>query len=469
MKKITPILLAGGVGARLWPFSRESMPKQFIHLIGEYSLFQLTLKRVANEFFEKPIVICSEKYRFIVLSQAADLGVEISEIVLEPEPKNTSPAIMAALCGLRSSGENDESLLILPSDHYIPDCNKFLEMVLKGRDSIKKENILIFGVVASRPETGYGYIEVNDKAKFVTFHEKPNIEKAQAFSTSGRHYWNSGIFFAYRATLEKLYKDLSNEQFEKVKGSLADAKVDGNFLRIDPKQWSDLKSISFDYDVLERSNCIQVHPFVGSWSDLGNWMSVKKACAEVLEKNNVIKGRVFTKNVEDSLIISQDDGPVVGVLGLDNIVAVACKDAVLVAKNTEMESVKSLVESLHQGGIVEATEHRKTHRPWGWFESLLTGDRFQVKVLVVYPGASLSLQSHKYRSEHWVVTNGVATVELGNIIRKLEENHSIYIPQGERHRLANEGQVLLKVIEVQTGSYLGEDDIHRYSDVYDRV
>ncbi len=447
------------------------MPKQFVDFGTGSSLFQQTLSRITQRSFAAPVIITSDNYRFIAAQQAGDVSVMPQAIMLEPAPKNTGPAVLAAAHYLYAK-DRDAVLLIMASDHYIPDSAGFTEMVEQGLEAAQAGNIVIFGVVPDRPETGYGYIEVAEDSSVRAFHEKPDRARAEDMLASGRFLWNAGIFLAKADTFISAGEIHAPQMTMAVKASVENASADLDFLRLNEQGWQGAEAVSVDYALMEKADNLSVIPFSGVWSDLGDWLAVKQihdqGGAGADKSGTVTAGRVVHKDTTNSLLWSAEGGPVLAALGLDNILAVAMGDAVLVTRADDAQAVKELVAVLKEEGYSEAGQHRRDYRPWGWFESLVISTGYQVKRLHVYAGGQLSLQSHKYRSEHWIVTNGLATVQIDDNSFELAANKSAYINAGQKHRLSNHTDQPLTIIEVQTGSYLAEDDIVRFEDVYSR-
>lgn len=472
--KIYPVLLAGGSGTRLWPTSRSSYPKQFANLLGNYTLFQQAALRVKSSdalALQKPIVVTNNNFRFIVVEQLQSIGVTPGPILIEPEGKNTGPAILAAAEYLRST-EPEALILAMPSDHLMPDALEFAKCVSEGVGAAVRGNIVTFAVEPSRPETGYGYLKCrfvpgNETARVSKFVEKPNAETAESYMSSGDYFWNSGVFLFRASDMHEAISRHCAALVEPVESAVNRGEIDLGFFRLSSDDWSRCPHISIDYAVMEHADNIHAVRFSGDWSDLGGWDAMWEAgqsnCTGV-----TIDGQVTAVDCSNSLIRSDSpDVHLVG-LGLDNIIAVATRDAVLVARKDRAQDVKLVVEDLKRQGIVQATHSGKDHRPWGWFESLALGNRFQVKKIFVNPGAALSLQSHHHRSEHWIVVEGTARVTVQEKVSIVCEGQSVYIPLATRHRLENPGKVPMILVEVQTGAYLGEDDIVRYEDLYSR-
>ena len=468
---IYPVILCGGSGTRLWPLSRKSLPKQFALLAGKKSLFQQCLGRCKNEILRPPIIVTSDDFRFIVAQQLLDEDITPHTIILEPSPKNTAPAIMAAANYISKSDPNG-LLLIMPSDHHIPDKNAFINGVMDAKEFALTGKIVTFGIVPSRPETNYGYMNVSKGSKIIGFHEKPDKETAVEMFSSGEYLWNAGIFFASCQSILQAGKKTVPSMLTSVKKALKKSSTDLDFLRLDQKSWQEIDANSFDYAIMESSDNIHVLPFSGEWSDLGDWGELSKHLSHSVAHDKfdtVTIGNVTQIDTHNSFLWAEDDATVLTSIGLKNIIAIAMADAVLIADIDSVQNVKSIVTELTKKSVSQAEYHKREYRPWGWFESLIKADTYQVKRLCILAGAMLSMQSHKHRSEHWVVTAGTATVQLNEIVTILKTNQSTYIESGKVHRLSNQTKEPLFVIEIQTGSYLGEDDIIRYDDIYSRI
>jgi len=471
---ITPVLLCGGDGTRLWPLSRKSYPKQFAPLIGECSLFQASATRLSGDQFSPPLVQTHADFRFIVREQLAEVGVDPAAILIEPDGRNTAPAILAAALWLEKR-DPEGLMLVTPADHAVPDGDRFKAAVEAGVPAAKDGRLVTFGIRPTRTETGFGYLEMaqpltQDAPTTIPvkrFVEKPDADRAQAMIAADRVLWNAGIFlFSVRAILSA-YRDQAANMVAQVAAAVERAKSDLDFIRLDPDSWQAVDRISIDYAIMERADNLSVVPYPGAWADLGGWDAVLREAAQ--DENGVAQsGAVTALDCENTLLRSEDANLQLVGLGLRDVIAVAMPDAVLVADANRAQDVKAAVETLRRNGVKQATEFPKDHRPWGWFESLVVGDRFQVKRIHVLPGAALSLQSHHHRAEHWIVVAGTARVTIGDEVKLVSENQSVYVPLGEVHRLENPGKLPMTLIEVQTGSYLGEDDIIRYEDVYAR-
>lgn len=471
---IYPTILCGGSGTRLWPLSRRSYPKQFLPLISRETPFQASAKRVAAEGYAPPLVLTNTAFRFIVAEQLAEAGIEPGAVILEPEGRNTAPAVLAAALHLAAI-DPEAVLLITPSDHAIPDTTQFQAAVARGMAAVSEGQIVTFGVAPARPETGYGYLELarmpdttGTPVRLKRFVEKPSLADAEAMLAAGTFLWNAGIFLFRAADMVEAFARFAPEVVAPVQQALAEATVDLGFLRLASEPWARTPDISLDYAVMEHAPNLSAVPYGGAWSDLGGWDAVWADGGR--DANGVTQlGATTAIDCEASLLRSDSDGVELVGIGLRNTIAVAMNDAVLVADMSRAQDVKLAVEALKAKGATQAAQFPKDHRPWGWFETLARGPRFQVKRITVHPKARLSLQSHHHRSEHWIVVQGTARVTLDGAVRLITENESVYIPVGAVHRLENPGKLPMVLIEVQTGAYLGEDDILRYDDVYARA
>lgn len=466
---LIPVLLSGGVGSRLWPVSREAHPKQFLPLAGELSMLQETLRRTSGLEESAPLVVCNEEHRFMVAEQLRQVDLAASALILEPEGRNTAPAVaLAAVQALRS--DPDALLLVLPADHVIQNVAAFVAAVEKAIPSAQRGKLMTFGVVPTAPETGYGYIKCGaaleeDLYDLERFVEKPDAATAQAYVESGNYLWNSGMFLLRAATyLEELGK-YSPDMLEACRRAMAQARTDMDFVRPDPEQFAACPSDSIDYAVMEKTDRGGVVSLDCGWSDVGAWSALWDV-AQRDSQGNVSKGDVMLDNCTDSYFRSESR--LVAATGVENLVVVETADAILVADRDQVQDVKRIVNRLKEEGRPEISLHRRVYRPWGSYESLVVSDRFQVKRIVVNPGQRLSLQKHHHRAEHWVVVHGTAEVTCEDKTFMLGEDESTYIPLGHVHRLANPGRIALELIEVQSGAYLGEDDIVRYDDEYGR-
>tara|TARA_A100001035_G_scaffold279917_2_gene283005 strand:+ start:497 stop:1933 length:1437 start_codon:yes stop_codon:yes gene_type:complete len=472
---IVPLILCGGSGSRLWPLSRESYPKQFLSLKKEeeFSLLQKTIKRILNlKNLRKPILVCNEEHRFIVAEQMRELNIEDFVILLEPFGKNTAPAItLGALKSLEI--EDDPTLLVLSSDHEIKNTEKFLKVVEMGLRFTEINKLVTFGVVPRSPEVGYGYIKATkpfgDKLEGLnieSFIEKPDKETAQKLIEDNRYTWNSGIFmFKSKVIIEEINK-FSPKIIQSCKNSIKESKFDLVFQRLDKSSFEKCDDISIDFAVLEKTSRAIVIPLDAEWSDVGSWESVWDISNKDLEGNHT-EGNVMLENTKNSYIRSENR-LVVGI-DLNDLIIVETRDAILISNKKSSQKVKNIVKNLKKAKIPEGYKHVKIYRPWGHYLSLIEENRWQVKLILVKPGEKLSLQMHHHRSEHWIVVSGTAKVEVSGKVEVLSDNQSVYIPLGSKHRLSNPGKIPLTLIEVQSGSYVGEDDIVRFEDFYGRI
>jgi len=468
---LIPVILSGGVGSRLWPLSREHYPKQLLALVDDNTLLQNTVSRLdglANK--SAPLIVCNENHRFLIAEQLRNIGISPAHIILEPVGRNTAPAV--AVSALAALAHDPEALLlVLPADHLIANATKFREAVTAGVPLAEAGYLVTFGIVPSRPETGYGYINATDAIEDTIalsverFVEKPNLETAQQYVESGQYYWNSGMFLfkasTYLEELEKFAPDILGTCRVAVENALEDQ----DFLRLDAAAFKTCPSDSIDYAVMENTNKAVAIPLEAGWNDVGSWSSLWEVCPQD-EDGNVILGDVLTENVHNSYLRSEHR--LLAAIGLDNVTVVETADAVLVTHNDHVQEVKKIFAILKATARREADLHRKVYRPWGYYETIDIESRFQVKRITVNPGASLSLQMHYHRSEHWVVVKGTALITRGDKTFILGENQSTYISVGVKHRLENPGKLPLEIIEIQLGSYLGEDDIVRFEDIYGR-
>ena len=469
---IRPVVLCGGSGTRLWPASRKSMPKQFARLNGDEPLLQDTLRRLEDAGGGAPRVVPSEEHRFTVSAQAEEIGCSHRTVLIEPEARNTAAAICAA-AEVLAKEDPKALMLVAPSDHTVGNNLEFAGAIARGADAAREGDIVTFGVVPTRAETGYGYIEldprktVTDSAQtFLRFVEKPDAETAEKMYESGHFLWNAGIFLGAVETFRTMFGKHAPDVRGAVRAAVRNAKNDMDFVRLG-SDFTRAPSEAFDVAVMEKTQG-RVVPMSANWSDLGSWKSLWNE-SEKDESGVASRGSCHAFDCEDSLLFSQDDQMELVGIGLRNIAAVATRDAVIVTDLDASQSVSQVVPILKEEGRRQAEDFPRCERPWGHYETLSLGDRFQVKSIVVKPGGQLSLQSHVHRSEHWVVVEGTASVVIGKTEQLVSENQSVYIPLGETHRLANHGKVPLQLIEVQTGAYLGEDDIVRYEDIYERA
>ncbi|MAR85341.1 MAG: mannose-1-phosphate guanylyltransferase/mannose-6-phosphate isomerase [Cytophagia bacterium] len=473
---ITPIILCGGKGSRLWPLSRESFPKQFLAFNNKNnkSLLQNTNERILPlGNLNNPILICNEEHRFIVAEQMRESKIEPHSIVLEPFGKNTAPAIIiGALIALEK--DYNPFILVLSSDHLIKNELEFINVIQSGLPYAESGDLVTFGIVPTSPDTGYGYIEAEKPFKkdqiagnkIIKFFEKPKLEIAKKFIKDERFTWNSGMFLFKAEAIIKEAEKICPEILELCESSIKEKLQDYDFRRLNHKEFEKLPNISFDVAIMEKTKKGIVLPLNAGWSDIGNWKSVWENSHKD-SKGNVIKGQVITKNSENCLLRSESR-LMVGI-GLKNLTVVETSDAILIAGQQQSQEVKKIVEELKTKGINEGHEHKKIYRPWGDYLSVADGNGWQVKLITVKAGGELSLQMHHHRSEHWVVVKGTAKVEIDSKISILSTNQSTYIPLGAKHRLSNPGKIPLLLIEIQSGSYLGEDDIVRFEDSYGRT
>ncbi len=470
-----PVILSGGSGSRLWPLSRKLYPKQFLALTGEHSLFQQTLQRLSFEGMQKPVVVCNLEHRFFVNEQLAKIGVTAQGMLLEPFGRNTAPAVAMAALQLLADGR-DELMLVLPADHVIDDELALRKALELARVAAEEGEMVLFGIPANSPETGFGYIKaargedgddlVPGAYRVMQFVEKPDAMRAAEFVRSGGYYWNSGMFL-FRASryLDEL-RAHEPDIYDTCVLALERSKLAGGALTIDAGTFECCPDNSIDYAVMEKTSRACVVPLAAGWNDVGSWSSLW----DVHEKNsdgNVLKGDVVTHGSHNSFVHATSK--LVTLVGMDDVVVVETKDAVMIARKDAVQDVKKLVNSLEAKGRQETQSHCAVYRPWGSYDSVDNGVRHQVKHITVKPGAQLSLQMHHHRAEHWIVVSGTAQVTCDDKVFLLTENQSTYIPIASVHRLANPGKIPLEIIEVQSGSYLGEDDIERLEDVYGRT
>lgn len=468
MSTIQPVILSGGSGTRLWPLSREAYPKQFLPLASEQTMLQATWQRVAPIAARGPLVIANEEHRFVAAEQLQQVGAEPAAIILEPVGRNTAPAIaVAALEATRDGG--DALLLVLPSDHVINNETAFRSAVQAAAAAAEAGKLVTFGIVPTGPETGYGYIKAADGQGLRAverFVEKPDLGTATRYVSSGQYYWNSGMFlFKARDFLAELesHRPLIGAA---VKEAVSKAYNDLDFCRLDEAAFAASPSESIDYAVMENTSRAVVVPASIGWSDVGSWSALHEVLPADAE-GNVVRGDVHLNQVKNTLV--RAESRMVAVLGVEDLIVVETDDAVLVANREKVQEVKAFVDKLKNAKRTEHVHHKRVFRPWGSYESVDSGERFQVKRIIVKPGEKLSLQMHYHRAEHWVVVSGSALVTRGEEVTLLSENESIYLPIGVTHRLENPGKLPLHLIEVQSGSYLGEDDIVRFDDVYKRA
>ncbi len=466
MNDLLPVILSGGSGTRLWPLSRESYPKQFLPLVEDISMLQATWRRVAPLAGRRPIVVANQEHRFMAAEQLREMGAEPSAILLEPVGRNTAPAIAVAALEAMRDGD-DALLLVLPSDHVIRDEAAFHAVVQAALPAAREGRLVTFGIVPTAPETGYGYIQaaagegVRAVAQFV---EKPDRQTAERYLASGAYFWNSGMFL-FRAS--RYLQELQRWQpamLAACRQALDEARRDTDFVRLQAERFATCPSDSIDYAVMEKTDAAAVIALDAGWNDVGSWAALWEATPQDAE-GNAHHGDVIALNCRNTYAHASR---LVAMIGLDDVVVVDTDDALLIAHRDQVQQVKDVVGKIKGSGRTHAVTHRKVYRPWGAYDSIDNGERFQVKRITVKPGGALSLQMHHHRAEHWIVVSGTAKVTRGDETILLAENQSTYIPLGVVHRLENPGRLPLELIEVQSGSYLGEDDIVRFEDVYGR-
>ena len=475
LNKIIPVILSGGEGTRLWPLSRRSYPKQFLNLQfqNQYSLFQATQKRISSlEGIQEPMLICNEEHRFIIAEQMREINVKPQSIILEPCGRNTAPAItIAALKALEN--EDDPILLILASDHNIKDTENFNQVIRKSVSTAQEGKLVTFGIIPKSPEVGYGYIQSydeldNEKLKGSTikkFIEKPELSSAEIFIKDKTYTWNSGIFLFKAKSILKEIKKYQPQIINYCQKSLIGNSLDLDFQRINKKYFEQCPNISIDIAVMEKTNKGYVFPLDAGWSDVGDWKSVWENSTKD-NNGNSIYGKIVTEDTRNCYLRSENS--LIATLGIENLVIVDTGDAILVSDINQTQKLKNIVKRLNTQNFPEGHQHKKIYRPWGFYLSIVKGPRWQVKLINVDPGGILSLQMHHHRSEHWIVVSGTAEIEVDNKKTLLNENQSTYIPVCSTHRLSNPGKIPLELIEVQSGPYLGEDDITRFDDAYSR-
>ena len=471
--KIYPVILSGGSGTRLWPLSRAVLPKQLLPLVTDKSMLQDTVLRLNGRAqVQAPLIVCGNEHRFLVAEQLREIGVTPLGILLEPVGRNTAPAVAAAAHYLRAI-DPEAVMLVLPADHVIENVDAFEAAVRHALAQVREANALAtFGIVPTAPETGYGYIRSGDDAgavqcfKVERFVEKPDRETAEGFVAAGNYFWNSGMFLfradSYLQELQQFQPEMASAAGEAVSKGFRDL----DFCRLDEASFTACPSDSIDYAVMEHTRHAIVVPADIGWSDVGSWSALWEV-QQRDERGNAARGDVYLDNVSNSLV--RAEGRIVALVGVQDLVVVETADAVLVAHKDQVQRVKQVVDHLKSQDRTEHLHHTKVYRPWGCYEGIDMGERFQVKRITVNPGGKLSLQMHHHRAEHWVVVSGTARVTCGDKVSLLTENESTYIPIGMNHRLENPGKVPLHLIEVQSGSYLGEDDIVRFEDVYSRA
>jgi len=483
--EVIPVILCGGAGTRLWPLSRTGFPKQFLCLTGQKSLFQQTVLRAQFLTHDDvnvlaPLVVAGDEHRFLVMDQLREVGGDQATMLLEPVGRNTAPALALAALAAMEVGQ-DPILVVTPADHHIPDSQAFAQSVSQAIAQAAKGHIVTLGIQPTRPDTGFGYIKASrstpdsqdDSSDVLGFVEKPSLDKARDYLARGGYLWNAGIFVlkasVWFSALQNFRPDIATATQIAWDGRSIDGMSAGRFVRPEPQAFAKVPAESIDYAVMERSPGssfkVKVVEFSGAWSDLGAWDAVWDNLKRD-DVGNAFEGDVLQVNSKDNLVYATSR--LVSMVGVNNLVVVETPDAVLVSIRQEAQNVKHVVQQLQAQGREEALSHRKVHRPWGWYDSIEEDERFKVKRIHVKPGSSLSLQKHNHRAEHWIVVSGTAEITNGDQVLLLSENQSTYIPLGQVHRLANPGSSVLEIIEVQSGSYLGEDDIERFEDQYGR-
>jgi len=470
-KQIVPVILSGGSGTRLWPISRKSFPKQFWPFISEKTMLVETAQRATSDRFTGPIVVTNQEHRFVVAEQLRDAGIKKAKILLEPKGRNSAPAIVAAAL-LASESDPEAIMWIMAADSAISDLTALAKAVDRGADAAALGFFVTFGMHPTAPETGYGYISqgpeiagLDGAFKVASFIEKPDATRAAELLRAGNHYWNSGMFMFRADTLLGEAQRYAPEVLSAVKAAMDSRVTDLDFVRLGSEAFEGSPDISIDYAIAEKTDKAVVVPADIGWSDVGSWTTLSDISPKDAH-GNVALGDVVIEDSRNNY--ARSDGVVTALLGVQDLIVVTTQDAVLVAHKNDSQNVKKIVERLKKAGRPEADSHNRSYRPWGFYESLIKGDRFQVKRIVVWPGQKLSLQKHFHRSEHWVVVAGCASVTCDAEVRMVQENESIYLPLGAIHRMENPGKIPLTVIEVQSGPYLGEDDIIRFEDTYGR-
>jgi len=478
--KIIPVILSGGSGSRLWPLSRKQYPKQYLPLAEGNTMFQATLQRLKGvKNLADPIVVCNVEHRFLVAEQLHELGIKNPVILLEPVGKNTAPAIAAAAHYIIKYSVPLSQMLILPADHVIQDIPAFHRSIQTASKQAENGKLVTFGIIPIHPHTGYGYIKTKISSssleegwdwgkaeKIDKFKEKPNLQTAEQYLKEGNYLWNSGMFLFQAGHLLKEMTIYAQDIVETTQQSIENAVTDIDFIRLDKKSFIATSSDSIDYSLMEKTDQAVVVPLDAGWNDVGSWTALYEI-GNKDQNNNVIKGDVITMDTTNSYIYA--DHHMITAIGVENLIIVDTADATLITTKEQAQRVKSIVEQLQQQDRCEEQLHRKVYRPWGWYDSIEKESCFQVKRICVKPGASLSLQKHYHRAEHWIVVSGTAKITNGNKTELLDKNQSTYIPIGVLHRLENPGKLPLEMIEVQSGSYLSEDDIERYEDNYGRI
>jgi mannose-1-phosphate guanylyltransferase/mannose-6-phosphate isomerase len=470
---VVPVILAGGTGSRLWPLSRSAYPKQLLPLVSGNTMLQDTLLRTQSiPNIQSPIVICNQEHRFLVAEQLKQIGINNAVILLEPVGRGTAPAVAIAALYLKQQNMTDAVMLVLPADHIIQDEQRLVTAIDMAVSNAQQGQLVTFGIKPTQPETGYGYIKAAAEAnkfcghRVVEFVEKPNLPTATQYVASGQYYWNSGMFMFQATQLLAELEMYAPAILTACVATLDTITKDLDFVRLDETTFAMCPNDSIDYALMERTQKAMLVPLDAQWSDVGSWSSLWEV-QPADQDGNVLQGDVFVEQVSNSYL--RAESRMLAVVGVSDHIVVETKDAVLVAHKNNSQAVKNMVDRLKKNHRIETDMHRKVYRPWGCYETVDKGDSFQVKRITVSPGASLSLQMHHHRSEHWIVVAGVAEVTRGDEVFLLRANESTYIPQGVRHRLINRESVKLELIEVQSGGYLGEDDIVRFDDVYGRA
>lgn len=468
---IHPVILCGGSGTRLWPLSRKSYPKQFSRLLGEDSLFQACARRTRAPGFADPVIVTGDPFRFIVAEQLAAIEMGAQSILIEPEGRNTAPAVLSAALHL-SLTDPDALMLVVPSDHVIPDAGAFRKAIAAAADTARAHRLVTFGITPTRPETGFGYLELAQGTSstaetpqpLTRFVEKPDLARAEKMVSAGNFLWNAGVFlFSVHAVLEA-FRTHAPAVTAAVEQAVAGARTDLGFTRLAPDPWRAAENISIDYAIMEKTADLAVMPFGAGWSDLGSWEAVWQECGPDAE-GNVVSHHATAIDCRGTLLRSEAEGLELVGIGLEDMIAIAMSDAVLVARRDDSQRVKDAVAALKARGAAQAEAFPREHRPWGWFETLVRNDRFQLRKIVLQPGTTLGLQSHAQRSETWIVVEGRAAITIDDSQSELMPGQSAHIPAGAVHRLANPADIALVLIEVRIGAYLGDDDVTRYPEV----